>query len=416
MPMSMMPMLSVIQSGPSSDLRYRSTVSYQASVSQAGAAFVPCHHSRIAPSTSLGRAVTEGMLVGPIVPPGNLRTPVPQAAVVIVNFNAGAMLGDAVASVVEEVDRVVVVDNASRDGSAEEVARRWRGDRRVAVIARGDNGGFAVACNEGVRALGWGSGASGAADHGEDAVLFLNPDARCLPGCVASLLGELRSDPRIGAVGGMLVDAAGRELGGARRSAPSPWPAFVRATGLWRLSHRWPRAFPDFHQMHAQVPSGPQDVGSVSGACLMVRRRAFEQVQGFDEQYFLHCEDLDLCARVLEAGWRIRFAPGARAWHAVRGTTGGRTWATEWHKHRGMVRYYRRHLGGSHAAPVRWFISCAVWARFAVVGPCSIVSSLQRRARRAQSVAPTRLEPAPCLGTTLSCRHGCASSSPPLRP
>jgi GT2 family glycosyltransferase len=303
--------------------------------------------------------------------------------VVIVNFNAGNMLGDAVASVVAEVGRVVVVDNASSDGSAEEVARRWGGDARVTVVSRSRNGGFSVGCNDGARLMGLVGGAISRGESMPEAVLFLNPDAACLPGCVPALLTELRSDPRVGVVGGLLVDAEGRELGGARRRTPSPWPAFVRATGLWRLSRRWPRAFPDFHQTHAPLSSEPQDVDSVSGACLLVRREAFEQAGGFDERYFLHCEDLDLCARIAKSGWRIRLRPDARAWHAVRGTTGGRTLRTEWHKHRGMVRYYRTHLSGAHPAPMRWFVVAGVWARFMAIGPACAVSSLLRGDPRA---------------------------------
>ena len=305
-------------------------------------------------------------------------------AVVIVNFNAGTMLGDAVASVVEDVDRVIVVDNASADGSAEVVARRWGGDPRVAVIRRLRNGGFARACNDGVRALGGRSAAPG--EDGRDAddlVLFLNPDARCLPGCVDALTREIRSDPSIGVVGGMLVDAGGRELAGGRRGTPSPWPALVRATGLWRLARRWPRAFPDLHRSHLPLPAGPEDVGAVSGACLMIRRSALEKVSGFDDRYFLHCEDLDLCARVAKSGWRVRFVPAARAWHAVRGTTGGRTLGTEWHKHRGMVRYYRTHLGAGHPAPMRWAFTAGIWARFVAVWPVCAAASL-RRARGAR--------------------------------
>ena len=299
-------------------------------------------------------------------------------AVVIVNFNAGIMLGDAVASVVEDVDRVIVVDNASADGSADAVARRWSDDPRVAVVRRLGNGGFSRACNDGIRALGWGSVAPGEGGCDNDFVLFLNPDARCLPGCVEALTREMRSDPRIGVVGGMLVDAGGRELAGGRRGTPSPWPALVRATGFWRLARRWPRAFPDLHRSHLPLPSVPEDVGAVSGACLMIRRSVLGQVGGFDDRYFLHCEDLDLCARVAKSGWRVRFVPAARAWHAVRGTTGGRTFGTEWHKHRGMVRYYRTHIGAGHPAPLRWAFAAGVWARFVAVSPVCAAASFRR--------------------------------------
>jgi GT2 family glycosyltransferase len=301
---------------------------------------------------------------------------------VIVNFNGGALLDDAIASVIDDVDRVVVVDNASSDGSADSVVRRWQGDPRFKLLQRAANGGFAVACNEGFRWMTEAGARSGSPECCPEAVLFLNPDARCLDGCVAALLRELRADSRTAIVGAILLDGEGRELGGARRGVPSPWPAFVRASGLWRLSPRWPRAFPDLHQSHLPLPRGAQDVGAVSGACFVARGEAFMQVNGFDEAFFLHCEDLDLCARVARAGWRVRIVPSARTWHAMRGSTGGRTLATEWHKHVGMVRYCRKHLGDTHGLLMSWLIAGGVWTRFAAFTPWWIAASAFRRGRR----------------------------------
>ena len=307
--------------------------------------------------------------------------------VVIVNFNAGAMLADAVASVIGDADRVVVVDNASSDGSVDALERRFGGRPTLTLVRRAANGGFSVGCNDGLRALGWigdGDGAAGAgasapragargAGRGasggapDDAVLFLNPDARCLPGSLAALYGTLLSDERVGAVGGLLVGDDGREQGGARRLIPTPWRAFVRAFGLWRFSRWWPATFPDFHLLNAPLSDEPFAVEAVSGACMMVRRAAIDEVGPFDEAYFMHCEDLDLCMRLNRAGWLVWFVPKARIWHALRGTTGGRTIGTEWHKHCGMVRFYRAHFAQSHAAPLMWCVYAGVWARFSAV-------------------------------------------------
>jgi GT2 family glycosyltransferase len=286
--------------------------------------------------------------------------------VVIVNFNAGAMLADAVASVIGDADRVVVVDNASSDDSLAQLERRVGAHAGLTVVRRDTNGGFSVGCNDGLRALGWiGGGGGGAPD---DAVLFLNPDARCLPGSLAALQGTLVSDDRVGAVGGLLVGDDGREQGGARRLIPTPWRAFVRAFGLWRFSRWWPATFPDFHLLNAPLSDEPFAVEAVSGACMMVRRSAIDEVGPFDEGYFMHCEDLDLCMRLNRAGWLVWFVPRARIWHALRGTTGGRTIGTEWHKHCGMVRFYRTHFARSHAAPLMWcvrFSAVALWLAIA---------------------------------------------------
>jgi len=284
--------------------------------------------------------------------------------VVIVNFNAGRMLADAVASVIDAADGVVVVDNASSDGSIEQLERQFAGRPSLSVIRRAVNGGFAVGCNDGLRALGW-LGGTGSAPG--DAVLFLNPDARCFPGCIEALRKALLAHGTIGAVGGMLVDEAGAEQGGGRRSMPTPWRGFIRAFGLWPLGRWWPQLFPDFHLQSAPLGEEPIAVDAVSGACMMVRRSVLQEVGSFDERYFMHCEDLDLCMRIRGAGYLIKFVPQARVWHALRGTTGGRTLGTEWHKHRGMVRFYRTHWGPSHSAPLMWAVYAGVWVRFSAV-------------------------------------------------
>lgn len=283
------------------------------------------------------------------------------------------MLADAVASVIDGAGRVVVVDNASTDGSLDALERRFGGRPTLVLVRRATNGGFSVGCNDGLRELGWiggGAAASGgapAAGSGDDAVLFLNPDARCMPGALDALRNTLLSDARVGAVGGLLVGEDGREQGGARRLIPTPWRAFVRAFGLWRFNRWWPATFPDFHLLNAPLSTEPFAVEAVSGACLMVRRAAIDEVGAFDERYFMHCEDLDLCMRLNRAGWLVWFVPQARIWHALRGTTGGRTVATEWHKHRGMVRFYRTHFARSHPAPLMWLVYAGVWARFSAV-------------------------------------------------
>jgi hypothetical protein len=286
--------------------------------------------------------------------------------VVIVNFNAGRMLADAVASVIDVADGVVVVDNASSDGSVEQLERQFAGRPSLTVIRRAVNGGFAVGCNDGLRSIGW-LGAGAGAGAASNAVLFLNPDAKCFPGCTEALHKALLANGTVGAVGGMLVDDAGAEQGGGRRSIPTPWRGFIRAFGLWPLGRWWPQLFPDFHLQRAPLGEDPISVDAVSGACMMVRRSVLQEVGSFDERYFMHCEDLDLCMRIRGAGYLIRFVPQARVWHALRGTTGGRTIGTEWHKHRGMVRFYRTHWAPTHSAPLMWLVYVGVWVRFSVL-------------------------------------------------
>lgn len=283
-------------------------------------------------------------------------------AAIIVNFNAGPLLTDSVAAALPQAAHVVVVDNASSDGSIETLEHRFGRDARVSIVRRASNGGFSVGCNDGIRLL---RSRDDWATFG--AVLMLNPDAVCDPGAVESLRRELRSSADTGMAGGLLLDDSGAEQGGSRRAVPTPWRAFLRAFGLWRLGRWWPTAFPDFHLMNAPLPDAPIDVEAVSGACMMASTRAIEDVGLLDEDYFLHCEDLDWCMRFRQRGWRVRFVPGARVWHA-RGACSRRTpVAVELHKHRGMIRFYRKHFGEAYPAPLMWLVTAGVWLRFGLV-------------------------------------------------
>src|SRR5205085_2560512 len=106
----------------------------------------------------------------------------------------------------------------------------------------------------------------------------------------------------------------GREQRGGRRDMITPWRAIVSAFGLGR----WERISPLFRDLHREgdpIPSGPLRVGAVSGAAMLLPRASFATLNGFDEKYFLHVEDVDLCRRAAEAGGETLFVPQARAMH-----------------------------------------------------------------------------------------------------
>jgi GT2 family glycosyltransferase len=274
---------------------------------------------------------------------------------VIVNHNAGHFLGDCLDAVIPQARQVIVVDNASAPGPFESVVSRFAGNERLAVLRSPINTGFATGCNH------------GAALATEPIVLFLNPDCILAPGAVRILVDALRSSPDVGMVGGLLTDADGREQGGARRSVPTPWRAFVRAFGLNRLVRMAPRLFSDFYLHREPLPLSAVDVEAVSGALVLISREAFDDAGPWDEGFFLHCEDLDLCMRFHKAGWRVFFEPRARAVHH-RGMCGrSRPLAVEWHKHRGMIRFYRKHFRTSYPLGLFGVVVAGVWLRFAVI-------------------------------------------------
>jgi GT2 family glycosyltransferase len=299
-------------------------------------------------------------------------------SIVIVNHNAGRLLAECLEAALAQARQVILVDNASVPGPFEAVAGRFACHPRLRIIRSRVNTGFATGCN------------LGAAHAAERAILFLNPDCILGIGAVAALVRGLDSDSQVGMVGGLLTDIDGNEQGGGRRSVPTPWRSFVRGFGLNRLAWLAPRLFSDFYLHRQPLPAEPVDVEAVSGALVMVSREAFARAGPWDESFFLHCEDLDLCLRFRQAGWRVLFTAAAPAVHH-RGMCGrARPLAVEWHKHCGMIRFYRKHFRHEYPAGLFGLVVAGVWLRFAAVA----ASYTARRAGRGLASLPARVRPA----------------------
>lgn len=294
--------------------------------------------------------------------------------VVIVNYNAGPLLRGCVDSLLAcplDID-IIVVDNASHDGSLKGLPE----SPQVRIIRNPANVGFAAACNIGVQAA------------SAPFLLFLNPDCYFQPGTVATLLARLQSDDHVGMVGGLLVNEDGTEQGGGRRAVPTPWRSFVRAFGLNRFADRWPKLFYDFHLHKQPLPAAPIEVEAISGACMLVKRVAVEDVGLWDEGYFLHCEDLDWCMRFRQKGWKVLFVPDARISHALGACSQSRRVFVEWHKHKGMVRFYRKFFRHQYPGVLMWLVEAGVWLRFGGVAACRLVQGSRRKGPGSTDKAP----------------------------
>ncbi len=273
-------------------------------------------------------------------------------SVIIVNYNAGELLANCVASALGQSAEIIIVDNASADFSVDAVASKWP---HIKIIKNNSNLGFAAACNIGA------SSATGAY------FLFLNPDCVLDADAVPSMLTAADSMENVGMVGGLLVNPDGTEQGGGRRAVPTPWRSFVRATGLSRFADRWPRLFYDFHLYKLPLPAAPIEVEAISGACMLVPRHAMEKVGSWDEGYFLHCEDLDLCMRFRRMDWKVLFDPGARVVHEKGACSHHRPIFVEWHKHRGMLRFYHKFFRHQYPGGLMGLVAVGVWLRFLLV-------------------------------------------------
>lgn len=273
--------------------------------------------------------------------------------VVIVNYNAGGFLPGCVASVLEQgVRSVIVVDNASVDDSLAQLERSCPNETRLKILRNTSNLGFAAACNIGIHA------------SSQPYILFLNPDAVLLPGALAGMTEVLAATADAGMAGGLLCNPDGSEQPGGRRNFPTPGRAFLRAFGLARFAGLLPGSSPDFLLHQAPLPTEALAVDAISGACMLVKRAAMEDVGPWDEGYFLHCEDLDWCMRFRQHGWRVIFVPGAKVIHQWGACSRTRPVVVEWHKHSGMMRFYRKFYRHQYPGALMWLVAAGVWLRF----------------------------------------------------
>lgn len=276
-------------------------------------------------------------------------------SIVVVNYNAGSLLLECVSAGLEQAQEVVVVDNASADGSMEALVAHFPSEGRLKTIRSSRNLGFAAGCNLGA--------CSATGSH----IFFLNPDCVLQPGSLQRMVEVLEANPAAGMVGGLLIDTNGTEQGGGRRAMPTPWRSLVRATGLYRFADRCPSLFFDFHLHKKPLPVVPVEVEAISGALMLVRREAIEDVGLWDEGYFLHCEDLDWCMRFRQKGWKILFVPDAPVVHKKGSCSRSRPVFVEWHKHKGMMRFYRKFFRHQYPDALMWLVALGVWLRFGTV-------------------------------------------------
>jgi len=230
-------------------------------------------------------------------------------SIIIVNWNAGKQLYECLKSFEAahrdgfKLNRVVVVDNASTDGSSDCLDNI---DIPLVVIRNAQNRGFAAACNQ---------GAKGSIS---DYLLFLNPDTRLFEDSLIKPLAfmERPENQQIGIVGIQLVDETGRV---ARTCARFPTPSmfFSKMLGLNML---FPRYFPS-HFMSEWVHGETREVDQVMGAFFLIRRQLFEPLGGFDERFFVYFEEVDLSRRAHNKGWKTVYLADAKAYHKGGGTS-----------------------------------------------------------------------------------------------
>ena len=258
--------------------------------------------------------------------------------VVIVSFNRVDLLASCLASLQSSPAelRVVVVDNASSDGSAELVVSRYP---ETKLLQNDTNVGFAAAVNRGV--------ASGDAPL----ILLLNSDATIDAPGLDALQHALDQAPRIAAVGPRILGEDGEvELSTGRTM--SLWnEACFKVVGDMGGANGWL-----FGRRLQREYAADHDTPSLTAACLLVRREAYEEVDGLDERFFLYAEDVDLCRRLRQSGWRLRYVAGATARHLRGGSGNSDPGPTALAYRASQVAFYAKHRGFVSRALLRVYL------------------------------------------------------------
>lgn len=264
---------------------------------------------------------------------------------VIVNHNGGELLRDCLNDLIaEQVDEIIVVDNASADGSAEllEASILMAG---VRVLQVGLNIGYGAAANRGIAAC------------NAPRIIVCNPDLRVHRGSIDILSAALESDPTLGVVGPCILEPDGSVYPSARRF-PSLIDAGMHAIlGMFFPNNKFTRNYrmqdgermQDIDRMQdgeSLEHSSPREVDWVSGAFFMARREAIEEIGGFDEGYFMYGEDVDLCWRIHQAGYGVAYIPEAVVTHERAYSTKKHPYRMLIEHHRSTIRFASRRYGG----------------------------------------------------------------------
>lgn len=256
---------------------------------------------------------------------------IPNLSICIVSWNTLELLRQCLLSIqgcADDADvEVIVVDNASTDGSAEMVRLEFPA---VRLFANDANSGFAAGCNTAVR--------SSTGRY----ILLLNSDTVILPPALHVMMRFLDEHPEAGAVGCRLLNPDGSPQVSYRRFPTLTWRYAISILLSKAHHHIRPlRGMLDTF-VRGEGPSHPVAVDWVSGACLMTRREVFEEVGYLDERFFMFCEEIDWCHRVRKASWEIYYVPDAEVIHYSGQSSKQNKLRTYWSVVRSSYEYFRK--------------------------------------------------------------------------
>lgn len=292
----------------------------------------------------------------------NNSLPARSVSVVTVTYHTGPVLFTMIASVLKqpEVKEMVLVNNGNPADVLERIAIITREDNRLRLVDGHGNVGFATASNMGARA------ATG------DYIFILNPDCILPEGLAAAMLRESARFPRPHLISARVLDRHGVEQSGRRRELLTPANAFSEVFKAYRM-------FPDvkglsrFNRHHDPVPDHTVAMPATSGAVMFFPKEDYWMVGGFDADYFLHVEDLDLCLRFTRAGGTIYYMPNPPVMH-LGGTSDTPKVKVEYLKTKSFVRYFYKNFKGTSSPVLLAVVAAGTWLRFGLMAVKGVFS------------------------------------------
>jgi len=281
--------------------------------------------------------------------------------VIIVNYNAGNLLAACLESVLLSpvVEQVIVVDNGSADDSLIKVRQQFSFDQRLLLLENRRNLGFSRANNI-------------ALEHvlpESRYVLFLNPDCLLTEVVIDRLLNFMENNQDVGMATCLVTNPDGSEQRGCRRLIPTPYNTLSAL-----FSRRRSSSMSSFNLAETPLPAEPVEVEAISGSFMFARRVVIEAIGGFDEGYFLHCEDLDLCKRMNLTNWKIFFIPDVKIIHYQGSCSRTMPLRISWYKHCGMRRFYHKFHRRRYGLPLYFLVTAAIWGHFVLGIPKNLLT------------------------------------------
>ena len=303
----------------------------------------------------------------PVSTPATTLGVPPAVSIIVVSADSGTSLRDcarrALACVLPL--QFILIDNDSHDGVPQMIERDHPGDPRLQVIYNGANLGFGPAINR------------AATQAAGEALLVLNPDCLLEDDTLQRLLDHLEQTPRAGVIGAVVCDENGMADPASFRR--DPLLARSLRTFLGRAGEGVNIAGP--------TPDRLVRAEAVSGALMLMPRDVFRRIDGFDEAYFLHCEDLDICRRVRDAGYEVWLAGDVHVLHGKGTSSRHRPVFVSWYKHRGMWRWFRKFDPAARNPLLVAIVWVGIWAHFLLKIPGQWWRLAKRRTRKAADPA-----------------------------